>query len=236
MAWNRVECAQGQRLQWLGYDPRADRHGFGVAPGEEPSLCAHCWVGARCPREFACAPGDPESLLGLWPLARRPAQALLQQVRPWIEPTQSYAKNQRGLNQMFWNSLRFTWCLALLADAVAWLRTHALRHAAPEAPVLRDLASPRVAGFGRGEPSRRHGLRNACEMKFLRIAPFFTLPANETLNTLCKACTPLFGRQKSDCKACSPIFGSLKMACKRLPGSSSVPQWHSLQGRGGQAG
>jgi hypothetical protein len=140
VAWNRAECAQGQPLQWLGHDPREDQHWFGVGPGGEPSLCAHCWEGARCPREFAFAPGDHESLLGLLPLASRPAQALLQRVRPWIEPTQSYEKNQLGLNQMFWNSLRFTWCMALLADAVVLLRTHALRHAAAEAPVLRDLA------------------------------------------------------------------------------------------------
>ncbi|MBE0540973.1 MAG: hypothetical protein IH623_06280 [Verrucomicrobia bacterium] len=45
------------------------------------------------------------------PLNTRPAQRLLQQVRPWIEPAQSYEKNQLGFGQMFFNSLRFTWCM-----------------------------------------------------------------------------------------------------------------------------
>ena len=73
------------------------------------------------------------------PLASRPAQALLQHVRPWIEPTQAYEKNQLGLNQMFLNSLRLTWCLALWADAAVLLRTHALLHAPVESPLFSEL-------------------------------------------------------------------------------------------------
>jgi hypothetical protein len=47
-------------------------------------------------------------------------------VRPWIEPAQSFEKNQRGLSNVFFNSLRFTWAMALLADAAVLLRARAL--------------------------------------------------------------------------------------------------------------
>jgi hypothetical protein len=53
--------------------------------------------------------GQHETRLGLLPLASRVAQRLLRQVRPWIEPAQSFEKNQLGLGQMFFNSLRLTW-------------------------------------------------------------------------------------------------------------------------------
>ena len=79
-------------------------------------------------------------MLGLLPLASRPAQERLQRVRPWIEPTQSYEKNQLGLGQMFFNSLRLTWCMALWADAAALLRTHALLHTPSEPSLLCELA------------------------------------------------------------------------------------------------
>ena len=115
-----VACPQGQSLQWLGYDVREDRQWFGVTPPQE--LCRVCWQASTCPREFAYAPAAHETLLGLLPLNTRPAQRLLQQVRPWIEPAQAYEKNQLGLTQMFLNSLRLTWCMALLADAVVLLR------------------------------------------------------------------------------------------------------------------
>lgn len=62
----------------------------------------------------------------LVPLASLPAQRLLAQVRPWIEPEQSYEENQLGLSSAFLNSLRLTWCMALLADAAVLLRTKAL--------------------------------------------------------------------------------------------------------------
>ncbi len=38
-------------------------------------------------------------LFGLLPPAGRLAQRLLRQVRPWIEPAQSFEKNQLGLDQ-----------------------------------------------------------------------------------------------------------------------------------------
>jgi hypothetical protein len=138
VAWNRAECSQGQPLRWLEYAPLEDRHWFGV--NDEPSFCQHCWEASRCPREFAFAPAEHETLLGLLPLASLPAQRLLQTVRPWIEPTQSYEKNQLGLSQVFFNSLRLTWCMALLADAAVLLRTHALLHAPAQHHLLRELA------------------------------------------------------------------------------------------------
>ncbi len=142
VVWDTVECRQGQRLQWLGYSPREDRHWFGVAAG--PTLCSCCWEASQCPREFAFAPHEHETLFGLLPLASQPAQKLLQGVRPWIEPAQAYEKNQLGLNQMFFNSLRLTWCMALLADTAVLLRAHALLHAPSEPSLLGELA-PRQA-------------------------------------------------------------------------------------------
>jgi hypothetical protein len=127
-------CAQGQPLQWLGYDARDDQHWFGASPAAE--LCRSCWQASICPRQFAYAPATHETLLGLLPLSTLAAQRLLQQVRPWIEPAQSYEKNQLGLGQMFLNSLRLTWCMALLADAAMLLRAHALLHAPPTEPAL----------------------------------------------------------------------------------------------------
>jgi hypothetical protein len=56
----------------------------------------------------------------------RASQRLLQQVRPWIEPAQSYEKNQLGLSAVFLNSLRLAWTMSLLADAAVLLRARAL--------------------------------------------------------------------------------------------------------------
>jgi len=132
-------CAQGQPLQWIGYDVRDDLHWFRAV--SSTPLCSVCWEASTCPREFAYAPAAHETLLGLLPLNTRAAQRLLQQVRPWIEPAQSYEKNQLGLGQMFFNSLRLTWCMALLADAAVLLRAHALLHApALERALLCELA------------------------------------------------------------------------------------------------
>src|ERR1035441_10497168 len=85
-----------------------------------------CWEAARCPQQLAHQPGEHETLLGRLPLASRLAQQVLQQVRPWIEPAQSFEKNQLGLSNVFSNSLRFTWAMALLADAAVLLRARAL--------------------------------------------------------------------------------------------------------------
>ena len=73
-------------------------------------------------------------------------QRLLQQVRPWIEPAQSYEKNQLGLGDMFLNSLRFGWTMCLLADAVQLLRAQALL-LRPETPLPLYELTPRQMAF-----------------------------------------------------------------------------------------
>jgi hypothetical protein len=135
---HQVACPQGQPLHWLGYQASDPLHWFGVPP--ESQLCPYCWEASACPQQFAYAPEAHETLLGLIPLASQPAQRLLQQVRPWIEPTQSYEKNQLGLSQVFLNSLRLAWCMSLLADAAVLLRSHALLHAPAHPHPLRELA------------------------------------------------------------------------------------------------
>ena len=133
VTWNQAACPQGEPLIWLGYDGRAGEHWFGV--GAQPEWCGCCWEAARCPRPFAHQPAEHETLLGRLPLASHVAQ----QVRPWIEPAQSFEKNQLGLGNMFFNSLRFTWMMALLADAVVLLRARALLGQPPRRPWLADL-------------------------------------------------------------------------------------------------
>ena len=131
-------CPQGQPLEWLGYEAADQLHWFGVTAVQP--LCPWCWQQADCPRQFSHAPSEHEILLGRLPLASRVAQRLLRQVRPWIEASQSYEKNRLGLSAMFLNSLRLTWTMALLADAVTLLRARALvTRPAAELP-LRDLA------------------------------------------------------------------------------------------------
>jgi hypothetical protein len=132
-------CPQGQPLQWLGYAAAQQEHWFGVPPGA--SLCSCCWEAGICSREFAYPPSDHETLLGLLPMNTTVNQRLLQQVRPWIEPAQSYEKNQLGLSQVFLNSLRLTWTMSLLADAAVLLRASALlRH--PQASLPLDELTP----------------------------------------------------------------------------------------------
>jgi hypothetical protein len=122
--WNQMSCLQGQPLHWLGYDPSDQSHWFG--PQANAALCLHCWEARQCPREFAYRAELHETLLGLLPLNTRAAARLLGQVRCWIEPTQAYDKNLLGLKRMFLNSLRLSWTLSLLADAVVLLRALAL--------------------------------------------------------------------------------------------------------------
>ena len=121
----------------LGYDGRAGEHWFGV--GAQPELCRCCWEAACCPRQFADPPAQHETLLGRLPLASRLAQHVLQQVRPWIEPAQSFEKNQLGLSDVFFNSLRFTWTMALRADAALLLRARALLGRPTLRPLPADL-------------------------------------------------------------------------------------------------
>jgi hypothetical protein len=138
--WDKLSCQHGQPLQWLGYEPAEQTHWFGVPPGE--SLCGCCWEASRCPREFAYPAALHETLLGLLPLNTIVARRLLKQVRSWIEPTQAFEKNILGLRQVFLNSLRLTWTVSLLADAVALLRAQALLMA-PKGESLLERLLPR---------------------------------------------------------------------------------------------
>jgi hypothetical protein len=122
--WNRAVCPQGQPLEWLGYFEDDQRHWFRV--NDPQPLCCTCWQEANCARQFSHAPAEHETLLGLLPLNTLSAQRILKQVRSWIEPCQSFEKNVLGLNDQFLNSLRLTWYVSLLADAVVLLRTLAL--------------------------------------------------------------------------------------------------------------
>jgi hypothetical protein len=117
-------CRQGQSLSWLGLDIRDQLHWFGVTAAD--ALCSKCWEQKSCARQFSYAPAEHEILFGQIPLASQVAQTLLKKVRPWIEPAQSYEKNQLGLSHMFLNSLQLTWTLCLLADTIVLLRAHAL--------------------------------------------------------------------------------------------------------------
>ena len=114
---------------------------------EHPQYCPHCWEAARCPRHFGYAAGAHETLFGLIPLASRVSRRLLRQVRPWIEPAQSFEKNQLGLGQMFLNSLRLTWQMSLWTDSAVLLRTMAWLDAPQEISLLAGL-QPNQLEFG----------------------------------------------------------------------------------------
>jgi hypothetical protein len=119
----RVECPQGAPLEWWEHEPESAQQWFRVA--NEETLCRVCWQAATCPRHFGYPVAAHETLFGLLPLASRTARRLLQQVRPWIEPVQSFEKNQLGLGAMFFNSLRLAWQMSLWADSAVLLRTMA---------------------------------------------------------------------------------------------------------------
>lgn len=134
----RLQCIEGQPLRWLGLRENEQLHWFGVTPGPAP-LCTWCWRQSSCPREFSFAPTDHEIVLGTIPLSSQVARRLLRQSRSWTEAVQSYEKNQLGLNSMFLNSLRLTWIICLLADAVILLRAHALLGCSAQRHPLEDL-------------------------------------------------------------------------------------------------
>jgi hypothetical protein len=119
-----MSCLQGQELQWLGLHEAEQLHWFGVADSDP--LCSVCWDRSRCPREFSFPPVRHEILYGTIPHSSRVGQQLLRQARSWIEASQSYEKNQLGLNQIFFNSLRLTWVMCLMADTVTLLRAKAM--------------------------------------------------------------------------------------------------------------
>jgi hypothetical protein len=132
-----LSCPQGQELRWLGYDEQEQQHWFGPPPAAP--LCGSCWQQSSCAREFAVPADTHESFFGMIPLNTAPAHRLIRSVRSWIEPAQSFEKNQLGLGKMFLNSLRLCWITSLLADSAVLLRVLALLKDPPVKPVLADL-------------------------------------------------------------------------------------------------
>lgn len=140
-----LSCEQGQVLQWLGLHEAEQLHWFGVA--DPNPLCSVCWERSRCPGQFAFPPARHEILYGTIPHSSRVGQQLLRQARSWIEASQSYEKNQLGLTQIFFNSLRLTWVMCLLADTVALLRATAIT-TEPRRPNLLQNLMPRQLLLG----------------------------------------------------------------------------------------
>ncbi|MDD2711121.1 MAG: hypothetical protein PHV34_24340 [Verrucomicrobiae bacterium] len=140
-------CPQGQPLEWLGFDKVDQQHWFGVT--HRWPLCLRCWEAATCPKEFAHAPSEHETLLGQIPMCAQTSRRLLQQLRPWIEAPQSFEKNQLGLSQMFFNSLRLTWMMSLFADSITILRALAKTSQPPTfAPMYELMPKQGVFNFG----------------------------------------------------------------------------------------
>ena len=133
----QVACPQGQPLEWWEHEPDSGQQWFRAPAAAE--YCPHCWEASRCPRHFGYAVDRHETLFGLIPLASRVSGRLLHQVRPWIEPAQSFEKNQLGLGRMFFNSLRLTWQMSLWADSAVLLRTMAWLDTPTETSLLTGL-------------------------------------------------------------------------------------------------
>lgn len=117
-------CAQGQRLEWLGYEATDQRHWVGVTAPE--ARCGRCWAASRCVRQFRDPPAAHETLFGGLPMHTRARQRRLKPVRPWSAPVQAHENNQLGWNEVFRNSLRWTWIRALRADAAVLWRARVL--------------------------------------------------------------------------------------------------------------
>ena len=132
-----LRCRQGQELQWVGYDEVDCQHCF--APPPQAPTCASCWEQSVCPRQFTVPADTHESFFGMIPLNTSLAQRLIYSVRSWIEPAQSFEKNQLGLKRMFLNSLRFCWTVSLLADSATLLRVLATLKVPPSEPLLNAL-------------------------------------------------------------------------------------------------
>jgi hypothetical protein len=137
-----LRCRQGQKLEWLGLNEADQLHWFGVR--EAQPLCCWCWEQEQCPREFAFAASDHETVFGTVPVQSAVARKLLGQMRNWIEASQAYEKNQLGLTSMFLNSLRLTWTVALLADTACLLRCRAILGSPPSRPPLFELFSTQM--------------------------------------------------------------------------------------------
>lgn len=147
-----LRCRQGQSLRWLGLNPRDHLHWFAVQDGEQP-LCQWCWEQSQCPREFSFAPHEHEIVLGTIPVNSIVGRRLMEQVRCWIEASQSHEKNQLGLSAMFLNSLRLTWVACLLADTVCLLRANAMLRNPPAKNSLSELLKTQLT-FDLGENLR----------------------------------------------------------------------------------
>jgi hypothetical protein len=132
-----LRCSQGQELTWLGYDELDFGHWF--APPPQARLCGWCWQQSACPRQFAVPAETHETFFGMIPLNTALAQRLIRCVRSWIEPSQSFEKNQLGLKMMFLNSLRLCWTTSLFADSAALLRVLAILKDPPAKPLLYQL-------------------------------------------------------------------------------------------------
>ena len=144
----QVECPQGQPLEWWEHEPESGQQWFRAPAAAEG--CPHCWEASNCPRHFGYEVGEHETLFGLIPLASRVSGRLLRQVRPWIEPAQSFEKNQLGLGQMFFKGLRLAWQMSLWADSAVLLRTMAWLEVPTETHLLAPLM-PRQMELGLSE-------------------------------------------------------------------------------------
>lgn len=132
-----LRCQQGQELRWEGYDEQEYLHWF--APPPHAPLCGSCWEQSACPRQFAVPADTHETFFGMIPLNTVLGQRLIHSVRSWIEPAQSFEKNQLGLKSMFLNSLRLCWITSLLADSATLLRVLAILKHPPAKPMLCEL-------------------------------------------------------------------------------------------------
>ena len=142
-AWAQAACPPGEPLRWLGCDGRAGEPGCGGGAG--PELCRCGWAAARGPQPLAHPPEEHETWLGRRPLASRPAQQVLQQVRPWIAPAPSFENNQRGWSAVCCNRLRFPWARARLAEAAGLLRARARLGRPPTRQLQAGWMPPQLA-------------------------------------------------------------------------------------------
>jgi hypothetical protein len=159
----RIAKPGSSRVHWLGFDEINQEQWFGVRASR--TLCASCWECHSCPREFAFPAINHEILPGQIPQASFLAQHLREKVRPWIEPAQSYEKNQLGLSSFFFNSLQIAWVMFLLADAVALLPAQALLGNPPTTLDFRRI-NPNSALFRMGLIFRFHTLYSVEHRQF----------------------------------------------------------------------
>lgn len=137
-----LRCQQGQELQWMGYDEEDYHHYF--SPPPQAPICSSCWEQSLCPKQFTMPADTHESFFGMIPLNTSLAQRLIHCVRSWIEPSQSFEKNQLGLKMMFLNSLRLCWLVSLIADSATLLRVLAILKEPPSQPMLESLFSTQI--------------------------------------------------------------------------------------------